>query len=122
MKKYLITFWVGNANNVEELKEELQKCNSKCEGSYVTIKITPNTEEFFIASDGDCLILCDNYEIIGNESDNFWFDYLSINFNGECLSISRLRKKKLPKSERYFFMTFPVLVDEWCYAKSTSRN
>jgi hypothetical protein len=39
------------------------------------------------------------------------------------LSISTLGKKiKRPKVDRNFNMNFPVLIDEWCYAKSTSRN
>jgi hypothetical protein len=119
MKKYLTTLWVGDTRNLEELKKKLQERNSQCKGSYVTIKITPTTEEgeqkdcINIFSDGVCFITCDNYEIDGGESDDFWFDYFRFYFDGITLSISTLGKKiKRPKVDRNFNMNFPVLIDE----------
>jgi hypothetical protein len=96
MKKYLLRIWTGH-HSFEEAKKKSK--------NYVTIKITETTEEqqetnFNVFNDGICYIECNEYEIIGSESGEKWFELVNFVFDGTTLTIK-------PVEESYT-MSFPI--------------
>lgn len=100
--KYLLRLWVDYPGF-----KEARECNG---GKYVTIRITPSSDERVtepsatIFNDGDCYIYCDEYEIIGSESGDKWNEFVRFNFDGTCLVI-------IPKVESYV-IGFPTIINE----------
>jgi hypothetical protein len=98
MEKYLIKLWLKDFSVKDPDSSGIVR---------VTVKITSEKEmqeqEISIFNDGDCCINCEEFEIVGSQSDNNWVDYFKFEFDGTCLIISTVKD-----NQDSFRMRFPI--------------